>query len=164
MRLDATKFPSVSWDAMTFVCGAGDLYDVKLLDHATVLSGSETPATALLDLTAETPKFGIAWFHVFFRDTRYTAAHTDCIVETQLVNEVQGCGEMWFEVGSVAGLQAGDWVYIERTGTNEEMVFVIQVDEILNAIKAYVTITHPAATGWMTHRGSPEAGISSDNT
>lgn len=24
IRLDAAKFPSVSWDAMTFVCGAGD--------------------------------------------------------------------------------------------------------------------------------------------
>lgn len=33
MRFDAAKYPSVSWDAMTFVCGVGgpsDLYEVRL--------------------------------------------------------------------------------------------------------------------------------------
>src|SRR5512138_748198 len=48
MRFDATKYPSVSWDALTFVCGMGDVYDVRLLDYATVLAGSETPAAATL--------------------------------------------------------------------------------------------------------------------
>ena len=28
MRLDAAKFPSVSWDAMTFVCGVGGPNDI----------------------------------------------------------------------------------------------------------------------------------------
>jgi hypothetical protein len=32
VRLDAAKYPSVSWDAITFVCGAGDIYEVRLLD------------------------------------------------------------------------------------------------------------------------------------
>lgn len=32
--------------------GAGDLHEVKILPHATVISGSETPAIAPLDLTA----------------------------------------------------------------------------------------------------------------
>jgi hypothetical protein len=44
MRLDTAKFPSVSWDAMTFVSGAGepnDLYEVRLLDQASVVSGGE---------------------------------------------------------------------------------------------------------------------------
>ena len=34
MRLDAAKYPSVSWDAMTFVCGKGgdgEIREVKLL-------------------------------------------------------------------------------------------------------------------------------------
>ncbi|MGE5486338.1 MAG: hypothetical protein ACM3ZB_00785, partial [bacterium] len=146
MRLDATKYPSVSWDAMTFVCGAGDLYDVKLLDHAAVLAGAEAPATAQVDLAAEAPKFGVDWFHVFFRDTRYTVAHTDCVVERQLTNDVPGGSETWFEVDSVAGLRAGDWVYIERTGANEELVFVLEADAWLNRLRANVTISHPAGS------------------
>jgi hypothetical protein len=39
IRLDAAKFPSVSWDAMTFVTGSGDSHEARLLDHATVVSG-----------------------------------------------------------------------------------------------------------------------------
>ena len=46
MRLDAAKYPSVSWDAMTFVTGKGDVHEVPLLDHATVVCGGETPASA----------------------------------------------------------------------------------------------------------------------
>ncbi len=52
MSLDAAKFPSVSWDAMTFVCAVGgpnDLYEVRLLDHATVVSGGETAASCQFD-------------------------------------------------------------------------------------------------------------------
>ena len=43
MRFDAAKYPSVSWDAMTFVTGTGDVHEVPLLPHATVVSGAETP-------------------------------------------------------------------------------------------------------------------------
>src|SRR6266849_2553044 len=50
IRVDAAKFPSVSWDAMTFVTGAGDIHEVRLLDHATVVSGSETAATVRIDI------------------------------------------------------------------------------------------------------------------
>ena len=46
MRLDAAKYPSVSWDAMTFeFSGAANTYEVRLLDHATVVCGSETAAS-----------------------------------------------------------------------------------------------------------------------
>ena len=47
------KFPSVSRDAMTFVTGLGDTHDVRLLDHATVVSGSETAATVLIDISGD---------------------------------------------------------------------------------------------------------------
>ena len=50
MRLDAAKYPSVSWDAMTFVTGKGDIHEVRLLDHATVISGSETPGRAAVSI------------------------------------------------------------------------------------------------------------------
>jgi hypothetical protein len=65
-------------------------------------------------------------------------------VETQLTQDVEGGGERWLYVQSVDGFRGGDWVYIERTGTNEEMVFLFEVDDVLNALRAYVTISHPA--------------------
>src|SRR5260370_28845084 len=36
MRFDAARFPSVSWDAITFLNGACDLHEVRLLEHSTV--------------------------------------------------------------------------------------------------------------------------------
>jgi len=146
MRFDAPKFPSVSWDAITFVPGTGDIHEVKFLDHATVISGSETPASLQLELSAEAPAFGIDYYHLFFRDTRYTVAHTDCISQTQLSQDVQGGGETWLYVGSIEGFRAGDWVFIERTGTNEEMVFLLEVDQLQNRLRGYVTISHPAGS------------------
>ena len=146
MRFDAPKFPSVSWEAITFVTGAGDIHEVKLLDHAIAISGSETPASLRLELTAEAPSQGIDSYHIWFRDTRYTVAHTDCIVETQLTQDVEGGGERWFYVQSASGYRAGDWVFIERTGANEELVFLIEVDESQNRLRAYVTISHPAGS------------------
>lgn len=74
MRFDANKYPSVSWDAMTFVCGAGDIYEVRLLDHAAVVAGSESPATCRLDAYGTWPTSGLDWLHLYFRDTRYTVA------------------------------------------------------------------------------------------
>ena len=88
MRLDAAKYPSVSWDSMTFECGVGgaaNTYEVRLLDHATVVSGSETPASVVLHITGdENFDGGIDWLTLYFRDTRYTVTSTDVRVETQL--------------------------------------------------------------------------------
>jgi hypothetical protein len=62
IRLDAAKYPSVSWDAVTFVTGSGDTHDVRLLDHASVVSGSETAATVLIDISGdENTDGGIDW-------------------------------------------------------------------------------------------------------
>ena len=74
VRFDAAKYPSVSWDAVTFVCGAGEIYEVRLLDHATVVSGSETPASCRLSAYGTWPTNGLDWLHLYFRDTRYTVA------------------------------------------------------------------------------------------
>ena len=75
---------------MTFVTGAGDSHDVRLLDHATVVSGSETAATVLIDISGdENMDGGIDWLHLYFRDTRYTVTSTDCRVETQLTAAVK---------------------------------------------------------------------------
>jgi hypothetical protein len=74
IRLDAAKYPSVSWDAITFVCGAGDIYEVRLHDHATVVAGDEIPANCRLDANGTWPTDGLDWLHLYFRDTRYSVA------------------------------------------------------------------------------------------
>jgi hypothetical protein len=74
IRFEAAKYPSVSWDAVTFVCGAGDIYEVRCLDHATVVGGGETPASCRLDAYGAWPTDGLDWLHLYFRDTRYTVA------------------------------------------------------------------------------------------
>lgn len=145
MRLDASKYPSNSWDSVPFVTGAGDIHEVKLLDHAAAIGAADTPASLRLELTAEVPDEGLDYWHRWFRDTRYTVAHTNRIVETQLAQDVEG-GEMWLYVGCAAGFRAGDWVDIERTATSEELVFVLEVDEAQNRLPAYVTIGHLAGS------------------
>lgn len=74
MRFYANKSPSVSWNSMTFVCGDGhnQLYEVRRLDHATAISGGETPATCRVDADGIWPDEGLDYLHLFFRDTRYT--------------------------------------------------------------------------------------------
>jgi hypothetical protein len=74
MRLDAAKYPSVSWDAMTFVCGKGgpgEVHEVKLLDYATVASGGETPASVSVEASGKQAELGFDHIVVMFRDTQY---------------------------------------------------------------------------------------------
>jgi hypothetical protein len=77
MRLDAAKYPSVAWDAMTFVCGkggAGEIHEVKLLNYATVVSGGETPASMSVEASGTQAELGGDHLVVMFRDTQW-----DCI-------------------------------------------------------------------------------------
>ena len=53
-------------------------------NNATVVSGGETPASCEFDAAGIAPYYGIHYLHLYFRDTRFTVAHTDCIVETTL--------------------------------------------------------------------------------
>ena len=74
MRLDAAKYPSVSWDSMTFVCGkggAGEIHEVKLLSYATVVSGGETPASVSVEASGKYAEQGADHLVVVFRDTVY---------------------------------------------------------------------------------------------
>ncbi len=73
MRLDTAKYPSVSWDAMTFVCGKGAIHEVKLLNYAAVVSGGETPASVVIEAEGVQPYYGWDNLVVIFRDTQYTA-------------------------------------------------------------------------------------------
>ena len=155
MRLDAAKYPSVSWDAMTFVCGKGiapdDIYEVRFLDQASVVSGSETPASVQIGLRGEEPAEGIDYLHLRFRDTLYTVANTDCRFETQLTSDVEPAYDAGgnllavdLYVGDASGFAAGDVAWIERTGANEEQVLLLEVNQVLGFIRARITMMHPA--------------------
>ena len=78
MRLDAAKFPSVLWDATTFVCGMdgpNNLYEVCLLNQATVVSGGETSASREFDASVMAPYYGITT-STFTSATPATQWHT----------------------------------------------------------------------------------------
>ena len=144
MRLDAAKYPSVSWDSMTFECGVGgaaNTYEVRLLDHATVLSGAETPASVVLHVRGdENSDGGIDWLTLYFRDTRYTVTSTDVRVETQLTSSV-AADDMSMSVDSTTGFYAGCTVIVERTGTNEESIHLAGVGATL---VGWVRVGHPS--------------------
>ena len=116
MRLDAAKYPSVSWDSITFECGVGgaaNTYEVRLLDHATVVSGSERPATATVAISGdENLDGGIDWLHLYFRDTRYTVTSTDARVETQLTSDV-AAGGIVLPVVIAEGFGTSDTIWLE---------------------------------------------------
>jgi hypothetical protein len=59
-------------DAITFVAGADSIHGVRLLDHATMVSGSETTASALIDISGDgNMDSGIDWLHLYLNDARY---------------------------------------------------------------------------------------------
>ena len=154
MRMDAAKYPSVSWDSITFECGVGgaaNTYEVRLLDHATVASGGETPAAVNLNIDGEDNlDGGIDWLHLYFRDTRYTVTSADARVETQLSADV-AAGDMSLPVNDVAGFGTSDTIWLERTGTNEEQTTVIGVGA---TIVAGVSIAHPSGS-YVTRKTKP---------
>lgn len=156
-RLDAAKYPSVSWDAITFICDAGapeDTYEVRLLDYATAIGGGEMPARCSMETSGqEVLDGGIDWLHLYFRDTRYTVTSTDCRIETQAVG---GFGPALdpdngqqintrIYVQDASGFAPGDTITIERGGANEERTTVTAVGTTPGGsyIEAWVTGAHP---------------------
>jgi hypothetical protein len=147
MRFDAAKYPSVSWDAMTFVTGKGEVHEVPLLLHATVVSGAETPGSASVRIAGTSPKWGVDTLHLHFRDTRYSVATTDVLFETQLAADVKSATEaQWVHVEDASQFQMGDYAILERLGTNEEMCYVLDADAIMGAILINCTQGHPAGS------------------
>ncbi len=144
IRLDAAKYPSVSWDAMTFVTGKGDVHEVPLLSHASVVSGAETPAIATLFISgAENMDGGIDWLHLYFRDTRYTVTSSDCRIETRLTSAIKA-DDVAIPVQDGSGFNTGDTIWIERTGKNEEQIHLVGGGgAVLNGT---VKIDHPSGS------------------
>ena len=70
---------------------------------------------------------GIDWLHLYFRDTRYTVTSIDCRVETQLTADVVAGRGRQLPVDLQAAASRRGYMWIERTGTNEEQTTVIGV-------------------------------------
>src|SRR5579885_853398 len=45
VRPDCMRYASVGWDKLTITTGAGDIYEVPLMQHAAVMSGDYTPGS-----------------------------------------------------------------------------------------------------------------------
>ncbi|HPU74501.1 MAG TPA: hypothetical protein PLA43_21325, partial [Bryobacteraceae bacterium] len=131
MRFDAAKYPSVSWDSMTFVCGKGgpeDTYEVRLRDYATVVDGEVYDSYATLTLRtdlslaalADVNRPGIDYIHLYFRDTRYTVTHIDARVEALVAGYNPATGELRLAEGTP--FPFGAWAVIDPGAATEELV------------------------------------------
>ena len=120
MRLDAAKYPSVSWDAMTFVCGKGgpgEIHEVKLLSYATVVSGGETPASVSVEASGTQAERGLRPRRRRSSATRFTiasrgASSTTCRSRSPRRTAPSTCGPS--DLDPVTGeleLKVGDTVY-----------------------------------------------------
>jgi len=151
MRLDAAKYPSVSWDSISFACGAaGDVYEVRLLDYATLLSGSETPASVTCGIRGRMPVWGTDVLHLYFRDTRYTVSQADVRWEGTMAEDLIGStSAQWITVEDPTGDMAyAQEVIIERMGANEEWCHVLDTLPGSGTTQLLVnpTLNHPAGS------------------
>ncbi|MBS1876639.1 MAG: hypothetical protein JSU00_25715 [Acidobacteria bacterium] len=103
VRPDCVKYPSVGWDKLTITTGNGDIYEVPLMAHCSVLSGGFTPGSfeiALEDKKVEdldalvggpTPALTDAAY-VYFMGTRWSCNSAEaiafCGLETRLLNNI----------------------------------------------------------------------------
>jgi hypothetical protein len=97
------KYPSVGWDKLTITTGSGDIYEVPLMAHGSVLSGGFTPGSfeiALEDKKTEdldalvggpTPALTDAAY-VYFMGTRWSCTSAEAIsingLETLLKSDI----------------------------------------------------------------------------
>ena len=179
MRLDAAKYPSVSWDAMTFICGKGgpgEIHEVKLLSYATAVSGGETPASVSVEASGTQADEGFDHLVVMFRDTQY-----DCIPWGTLYQLPKSLpapngtidffpsdldpvtGELEFKVGDTVyftydPLHEGDGEY-----QLEEICHVAAIDPVLkNRVTFDNTLPHGGPTVCRSYTPGPfqiQAGI-----
>jgi hypothetical protein len=180
MRLDAAKYPSVSWDAMTFICGKGgpgEIHEVKLLDYATVVSGGETPASVRVSASGTQADEGFDHIVVIFRDTQW-----DCIPWGRLYNlpkslsAPNGTIDLWPsdldpETGELE-LKVGDTVYFtydplypeDPPYQLEEICHVTAIDPVYtNRVTFDNTLPHGGQTVCRSYTPGPfkiEAGKS----
>jgi hypothetical protein len=104
VRPDCVRYASVGWDKLTITTGAGDIYEVPLMEHAAVVAGDYTPgsfgyslhdrdAATLDELLIGRPTPALTdTAHVYFMGTRWSCssaeAIAECGLETQLTADI----------------------------------------------------------------------------
>ncbi|HZT29401.1 MAG TPA: hypothetical protein VFA33_05935 [Bryobacteraceae bacterium] len=174
MRLDAAKYPSVSWDAMTFVCGKGgpgEIREVKLLSYASVVSGGETPASVSVELSGTQADEGLDHVAIVFRDTEF-----DCVPWGKLyalprsLSAPNGTIDLWAsDLDPVTGeleLKVGDTVYFtydpiyldDPPYALEEICHVTAIDPVYkNRVTFDNTLPHGGPATCRTYNPGPFA-------
>jgi hypothetical protein len=103
-RPDCVRYASVGWDKLTITTGAGNIYEVPLMNHATVVGGGYAPGSfgfSLHDRDAETldelliskPTPALTdTAYVYFMGTRWSCSSAEaiafCNLETRLLNNI----------------------------------------------------------------------------
>ena len=104
VRPDCVRYASVGWDKLTITTGAGDIYEVPLMNHAAVVAGGYAPGSfgfslhdrdaATLDellVGKPTPALTDAAY-VYLMGTRWSCSSAEaiafCNLETRLLNNI----------------------------------------------------------------------------
>ena len=104
VRPDCVRYASVGWDKLTITTGAGDIYEVPLMQHASIVTGDFAPghfgfslhdrnAATLDELLVGEPTPALTdKAYVYFMGTRWSCssaeAITFCNLETRLLNNI----------------------------------------------------------------------------
>ncbi|GIU75822.1 MAG: hypothetical protein KatS3mg004_2909 [Bryobacteraceae bacterium] len=104
VRPDCVRYASVGWDKLTITTGAGDIYEVPVMAHAQVLSGTVTPGefefaladrdeASLDDLLIGKPTPALTdKVYVYFMGTRWSCSSAEaiafCDLETVLTQDI----------------------------------------------------------------------------
>ena len=106
VRPDCVRYASVGWDKLTITTGNGDIYEVPLMQYASVVSGGVIPGKfefELQDASSETldalligePTPALTdKAYVYFMGTRWSCSSAEaiafCQLETQLTQDIGG--------------------------------------------------------------------------
>ncbi len=104
VRPDCVRYASVGWDKLAVTTGAGDIYEVPQMQHASVVAGDYTPgsvgfslhdrdAATLDELLVGKPTPALTdTAYVYFMDTRWSCSSAEaiafCNLETRLLNNI----------------------------------------------------------------------------
>jgi hypothetical protein len=104
VRPDCIRYASVGWDKLTITTGAGDIYEVPLMNHAQVVAGGYAPgsfgfslndrdAATLDELLIGKPTPALTdKAYVYFMGTRWSCSSAEaiafCNLETRLLNNI----------------------------------------------------------------------------
>jgi hypothetical protein len=159
VRPDCVRYASVGWDKLTITTGAGDIYEVPLMNHAQVVAGGYAPgnfgfslhdrdAGTLDELLIGKPTPALTdTAYVYFMGTRWSCSSAEaiafCNLETRLLNnigapDVPSCEQaIWWQD------DPNFWHYLlaNNTGAGIQEAGAIDAADIASRLASMVDIT-----------------------